>query len=77
MDQPYSIRRVRAADLDRILEIERASFGPHAYDRNLFAEYMGDCGELFLGAGRAREIWGYALTCRRPGAFRHLAELVS
>ena len=71
------VRAFKPADLDPILVLERASFGGDAYDRNLFAEYMGDCGELFLGAGRAPEIWGYALSCRRPGAFRHLAELVS
>jgi ribosomal-protein-alanine N-acetyltransferase len=73
----YSIRRSRPADLDRIMEIERASFGPDAYDRNLFAEYTRRCGELFLVAERSRKVCGYALTCRRAGAFRNRAELVS
>jgi ribosomal-protein-alanine N-acetyltransferase len=59
----YSIRRARAADLDRIMEIERASFGRDAYDRNLFAEYTRKCGELFLVAERARKVWGYAVSC--------------
>ena len=73
----YSIRRSRLADLDRIMEIERASFGPDAYDRNLFAEYTRKCGELFLVAERGRKVWGYVLTCPRAGAFRDRAELVS
>ena len=75
----YSIRRARVADLDRIMEIERASFGRDAYDRNLFAEYSRKCGELFLVAERSHDMpthdmptqdvstfgkaWGYALTC--------------
>jgi ribosomal-protein-alanine N-acetyltransferase len=73
----YSIRRSRLADLDRIMEIERANFGPDAYDRNLFAEYTRQCGELFLVAVHGRKVWGYVLTCRRAGAFRNRAELVS
>ena len=77
MNQRYSIRRLRAADLDRIMEIERASFGADAYDRNLFAEYARKYGELFLVAERSRKVWGYILTSRRKGAFRNRAELVS
>jgi ribosomal-protein-alanine N-acetyltransferase len=77
MKRRYSIRRSRLADLDRIMEIERASFGPDAYDRNLFAEYIRKCGEMFLVAVRGRKIWGYVLTCRRAGTFRDRAELVS
>jgi ribosomal-protein-alanine N-acetyltransferase len=77
----YSIRRARAADLDRIMEIERASFGRDAYDRNLFAEYTRKCGELFLVAERGRKVWGYALTCRAArnygGVLRQQAELIS
>jgi ribosomal-protein-alanine N-acetyltransferase len=76
MTKRYSIRPVRAADLGRILEIERASFGRDAYDRNLFAEYNRKCGELFLVAERSRKVWGYALTCMRAGT-RNQAELVS
>jgi ribosomal-protein-alanine N-acetyltransferase len=77
MRKRYSIRRPRLADLDRIMEIERASFGRDAYDRNLFAEYTRKCGELFLVAEDSRRVWGYMLTCRRAGAFRNRAELVS
>jgi len=77
MKKRYSIRRSRLADLDRIMEIERASFGADAYDRNLFAEYTRQCGELFLVAEDSRKVRGYMLTCRRAGAFRNRAELVS
>ena len=37
-------------DLERVLEIERASFGPDAYDRNLFA-VLRAAGDLFLAVG--------------------------
>jgi ribosomal-protein-alanine N-acetyltransferase len=77
MKKRYSVRRLRLADLDRIMEIERASFGPDAYDRNLFAELTRQCGELFLVAEGSRKIWGYMLTCRHAGAPCHRAELVS
>ena len=77
----YSIRRARVADLDRIMEIERASFGRDAYDRNLFAEYTRKCGELFLVAERSRKVWGYALTClaarKSEGVARVQAEVIS
>jgi ribosomal-protein-alanine N-acetyltransferase len=69
----HAVRRLRMADLDRILEIERASFGDDAYDRNLFAELFGQCGELFLVAERERKVCGYMVTCTRG----EQAELVS
>lgn len=73
MPAPVIVRRLRLSDLERILEIERASFGPDAYDRNLFAEYLHACGDLFLAAERARRICGYLLACTRGDR----AELVS
>ncbi len=60
-----SVRRLRRSELDRILEIEKASFGKDAYDRNLFAEFFHTCGELFLIVERRNAIWGYMLTCIR------------
>ena len=50
MTKHFTVRRIRLADLDRILQIEHASFGKDAYDRNLFAEYSHKCGDLFLVA---------------------------
>jgi ribosomal-protein-alanine N-acetyltransferase len=69
----HTVRRLRVADLDRILEIERASFGDEAYDRNLFAEFFRECGELFLVAEHGRTVQGYMVTCIRG----EQAELVS
>ncbi len=59
------VRRLRQSELDRILEIERASFGKDAYDRNLFAGFFHKCGDLFLIVERGDTIWGYMLTCIR------------
>ena len=75
MSRPFDIRRLRASDLDRIQQIEHASFGKDAYDRNLFAEYRHKCGELFLVALAGRRICGYALTCLR--AATSSAEVIS
>jgi ribosomal-protein-alanine N-acetyltransferase len=61
------------ADLNRIMEIELASFGDEAYDRNLFAEFFRKCGELFLVAEHDRTVQGYMVTCIRG----EQAELVS
>jgi [ribosomal protein S18]-alanine N-acetyltransferase len=63
MSAPLSIRPMRSADLDRILEIEYASFGEDAYDRNLFAELFHKCRDLFLVAVRGRNVCGYMVTC--------------
>lgn len=72
-----TIRRAVPADLDRVLEIEAASFGPEAYDRKLFAYYMKRCGALFLVVGRGRRVFGYMITCIRGGRRAATAELVS
>ena len=70
---PHTVRRLRSADLNRIMEIERASFGDEAYDRDLFAEFFRQCGELFLVAEHDRIIRGYMIACIRGKQ----AELVS
>ncbi len=75
MLRQYSIGRIDDCDLDRLMEIETASFGKDAYDRKLFAEYVHKCGDLFLGAWKGRKLCGYMLTHMRAGAPR--AELVS
>jgi ribosomal-protein-alanine N-acetyltransferase len=63
--------------MDRILEIERASFGADAYDRNLFADLFHKCGDLFLVAAAGGNICGYMVTCRRGRKAPDTAELVS
>jgi len=60
-----SIRRFRLADLDRLMEIERAAFPKAAYPRDLFLELYEDCGKFFYVALRGRSIAGYTVTCVR------------
>jgi [ribosomal protein S18]-alanine N-acetyltransferase len=73
MSPHFRIRKIRRVDLDRIQQIEDASFGPDAYDRNLFAEFYHKCGDLFLVAECPSGICGYAITCIRGDR----AEIVS
>jgi ribosomal-protein-alanine N-acetyltransferase len=85
MAKRFVVRLVRGRDLDRILEIEAASFGVDAYDRNLFAEYTRKCGGLFLvaegviaqGTPVSTRVCGYAISCISPGRAGNRAELVS
>jgi ribosomal-protein-alanine N-acetyltransferase len=77
MDKRFVVRPVRQRDLDPILEIEAASFGRDAYDRNLFAEYIHKCGGLFLVAELGTEVCAYAITAISPGRVGNRAELVS
>jgi ribosomal-protein-alanine N-acetyltransferase len=67
------VRPFQSRYLDRILEIEQSSFGPDAWDRELFLEYFRRCPELFLVARLGRRIGGYIITCTGPKE----AELVS
>ncbi len=73
MHARHTVRRLRMADLNGIMEIEQASFGDEAYDRNLFAEFFRNYGELFLVAEHDRKVRGYMVTCIRG----EQAELVS
>jgi len=68
-----TISPFQARDLDRILEIERGSFGHDAWDRDLFLEYFRRCPDLFLVARSGRRIRGYIITCTTTKE----AELVS
>jgi ribosomal-protein-alanine N-acetyltransferase len=67
------IRRVKIGDFDPIMEIEHASFGRDAYDRNLFADFARNCGGLFLVVLRGNTVIGYAIAAVRRGR----AELIS
>ena len=87
MRAQHKIRRALPGDLEGILEIERASFGREAYDRNLFAYYMDKCDGLFLVAaprsargGKAvagGKLCGYLIACLRGTRSGGSAELVS
>ena len=61
----WEVRKLRRSDLDRVQQIENASFGEDAYDRNLLAEFFAKCGELFLVAVRQLGVCGYMVTCIR------------
>ena len=73
MSPSIHVRKIRLADLDRIQQIEDASFGKDAYERKLFAEFYHKCGDLFLVAERRSSICGYIVTCIRGDR----AEIVS
>src|SRR5215469_2176652 len=77
MAAQYRVRRARVKDLGRILEIENSSFGREAYDRKLFADYLANCGGLFLVAEYRRVICGYLISCLRGAPEAPRAELVS
>jgi ribosomal-protein-alanine N-acetyltransferase len=77
MPTRFTIRRFHSADMDRILEIERASFGKDAYDRKLFAEYERRCGELFLLAEGDGTVAGYSIACTRESKGDLVASLES
>ena len=87
MRAQYKIRPALPGELERILEIERASFGREAYDRNLFAYYMDKCGSLFLVAAQRpvrspkaqprEKFCGYLIACLRGTHLGASAELVS
>jgi ribosomal-protein-alanine N-acetyltransferase len=57
------IRKFEISDLDRILVIERASFGDDAWDDKLFRAFHRKCPDLFLVAMVRRRIAGYIITC--------------
>lgn len=77
MTKAFSIRLLRLSDLDRLMQIEHASFGKDAYDRNLFADFYHNCGDLFLVAVKRRRVCGYMVTCTGGKTASNRAELVS
>ncbi len=77
MRAAYAIRPAVTRDLERVLQIEAASFGREAYDRKLFALYLKRCPGLFLVACRRHRVCGYMITCPRGGIRGSRAELVS
>ena len=65
----------RLRHLDRILQVERASFGADAWPRQSFLEYYDDCRALFLVGKSSRRIAGYIVACveGRDGEIASLA----
>ena len=78
----FRVRHFRPSDLENLLDLERASFGPDAYDRNLFAEYARACGRLFLVVELVAEriapvrFAGYSIACI-PRSRPEIANLIS
>ena len=74
----FRVRPFRPSDLEKLLDLERASFGPDAYDRNLFAEYARVCGGLFLVVERTAPVRfaGYSIACI-PRSRPEIANLIS
>lgn len=56
------VRRFNRRDLERVVAIERASFGKDAWQPELFLEYWRASPELFLIAKHCRGIAGYSIT---------------
>lgn len=73
VQERIEIRRATRRDLKRLLEIEAASFGRDAWDRELFVQALERCPEVFLIARLQARVAGYAITCIE----RNHAELFS
>jgi ribosomal-protein-alanine N-acetyltransferase len=73
MKRSIEIRLFRPADLDRIMEIERAAFPEAPYTRAMFRDLYRHCGALFFVARLGRRTGGYMVTC----ADARRAEVVS
>jgi ribosomal-protein-alanine N-acetyltransferase len=59
---PIEIRRFAVRDLERLVAIERASFGKDAWPAELFLAYWRTHPELFLIAKHRRKTAGYSIT---------------
>lgn len=57
----FSIRRGRAGDLDRLMEIEQAAFETDLLSRDSFAHALDSAASLLLVAAREGRVEGYAL----------------
>ena len=73
MSSRIAVRRCREADLNRVLTIERASFGADAWPRELFLELLETNPTLFLVGTIGGEVTGYVAAVKR----REAAELAS
>ena len=55
------IRPANRRDLRRILAIERSSFGPEAWDRALFEEFLASSPDVFIVAEARGRLLGYLI----------------
>jgi ribosomal-protein-alanine N-acetyltransferase len=59
---PIDVRPFERRHLNRVVQIERASFGKDAWPAECFIEYWHESPELFLTARLGRRIAGYSIT---------------
>jgi [ribosomal protein S18]-alanine N-acetyltransferase len=62
MAPAVNVRPFHRRNLDRVVEIERDSFGKDAWPAEAFVEYWRESPELFLIARQGRRIAGYSIT---------------
>src|SRR5271156_5772097 len=62
MSRSIEVRPFERRNLNRVVEIERASFGKDAWPAESFVEYWRESPELFLIARQGRRIAGYSIT---------------
>src|ERR1700733_4097949 len=62
MAQAVDVRPFHRRNLDRVVEIERDSFGKDAWPAEAFVEYWRESPELFLIARQGRRVAGYSIT---------------
>ena len=62
LKRPIEIEPFRLRHMERILEIERASFGKQAWPRRMFVDLYDEYPQLFLVAKAGRRIAGYMAT---------------
>ena len=56
----WQIRRAFFDDVDAIMEIETATFGPDAWSREMMLTELGNANAFYLAAGREERLEGYA-----------------
>ena len=59
---PIDVRPFARRELNRIVQIEGASFGKDAWPAECFVDYWRESPELFLTARLGRRIAGYSIT---------------
>ena len=58
-----SVRRFNPSDLNRIIELENASFTVDSFTENTFLDYYHKCSDLFIVAEITEKVIGYMITC--------------
>jgi len=75
LDRSIQVRPFEPRYLDRVVAIERSSFGDDAWDQKLLCDYAQAAPDTFLVARRGRRLAGYLITVVSDNS--RAAELVS